>query len=296
MQLIKISPRGFCTGVINAFAITKNVALNNPNKKIYMLGWLVHNEHVVKEMLDLGVIVLDDKIKDRKSLILEIDNTDEPIVIFSAHGTDQKVIDLAKKRNLRVIDLTCVYVTQTHDLIKEKLNEGYNVFYIGVSNHPETISALSIDEKIILLESAEDVNKLKCPDKKIFVTNQTTISIYEFYDVIKALRLKYKNIEFKNDICNATNERQDALINVVKTLDLVIVVGDRRSNNSLKLVEIGKTHNVESHLVSNINDLCDNWFIDKQKVGITSGASTPDKITQKIIDTIIQRYNPEIIE
>ena len=296
MKLFKISPRGFCSGVINAFTIAKNVAINNPNKKIYMIGWLVHNENVVKEIESLGITVLDDRKKDRKSLIMEIDPVDEPIVLFSAHGTDKKIIDLAKNRKLRVIDLTCVYVTQTHDLVREKLDNGYKVLYIGLSNHPETISSLAISDDIILIEKKEDVEKLKIKDEKIFVTNQTTISIYEFYDVIKTLRHLYKNIEFRNDICNATTERQDALINLIKFLDLVIVVGDQRSNNSLKLVDIAKKNHVDAYLVSNNKELCNNWFKNKMNVGLTSGASTPDYITQSIIDKIVEWYGPEIIE
>lgn len=296
MKLIRISPRGFCSGVINAFAITRNLANANKDKKIYMIGWLVHNAFVVKQMEELGVITLDDRLTDRETLINSIDPTGEPIVIFSAHGTDPKIIALAKQRKLRVVDLTCVYVTQTHDLINEKIAAGYTVLYIGVNDHPETISALSLSDRVILLESAKDVKKLTLPDRQLFVTNQTTISIYEFYDVIKALREKYQSIEFRNDICNATNERQEALINLSEQLDLLIVVGDQRSNNSLKLVDIGVNKNIESYLVSSANDLQDIWFANKNKVGITSGASTPDEVTQAVIDAIINKYHPDTIE
>lgn len=291
MKLIKITPQGFCSGVINAFEITKNVVKNNPDKKIYMIGWIVHNEYVVKEMMSLGVIVLDDRKSDRKSLVNSIDPTNEPIVLFSAHGTDPKIIELATKRGLRVIDLTCVYVENTHDLIREKLSENYKVLYIGVNNHPETAAALSLSTKIILLEYPQDVDKLEIKEnEKIFVTNQTTISIYEFYGIIKALRTKYKNIEFRNDICNATNERQEALMNFVDNLDLVIVVGDKRSNNSLKLVSVAKNKNVESYLVSHVSDLKDHWFLNKKVVGITSGASTPDYLTEAVIKEICDKY------
>lgn len=291
MKLIKITPQGFCSGVINAFEITKNVVKNNPEKKIYMIGWIVHNEYVVKEMTSLGVIVLDDRKSDRRTLVNSIDPTNEPIVLFSAHGTDPKIIQLATERGLRVIDLTCVYVENTHDLINEKLSENYKVLYIGVNNHPETAAALSLSPKVILLEVPEDVDKLKIKEnEKIFVTNQTTISIYEFYGVIKALRAKYKDIEFRNDICNATNEHQEALMNMVNNLDLVIVVGDKRSNNSLKLVSVAKNKNVESYLVSHVSDLKDHWFLNKKMVGITSGASTPDYLTDAVIKEICDKY------
>lgn len=291
MKLIKITPQGFCSGVINAFEITKNVVKNNPDKKIYMIGWIVHNEYVVKEMTSLGVIVLDDRKSDRRTLVNSIDPTNEPIVLFSAHGTDPKIIQLATERGLRSIDLTCVYVENTHDLINEKLSENYKILYIGVNNHPETAAALSLSPKIILLEVPRDVDKLDIKEnEKIFVTNQTTISIYEFYGIIKALRAKYKDIEFRNDICNATNERQEALMNMLDNLDLVIVVGDKRSNNSLKLVSLAKNKNVESYLVSHVSDLKDYWFSNKKRVGITSGASTPDYLTDAVIKEICDKY------
>ncbi len=295
MQLIKISPRGFCSGVINAFAIAKNVARANPGKKIYMLGWLVHNEHVVAQMRGLGITVLDDRQKDRKTLVEQIDPAGEPIVIFSAHGTDHRVIELARRRNLRVVDVTCVYVTKTHDLIKEKLAAGHQILYIGVANHPETASALALSDKIVLLQTPEDAKNLSLRDERLFVTNQTTISIYEFYGVIKQLRKKYANIEFRNDICNATNERQEALMNAADGLDLVLVVGDPRSNNSLKLVEIAKARGIEAHLVPAAGDLRDDWFAGKARVGLTSGASTPDEITQAVIDAITAKYAPEVV-
>ncbi|WP_027119356.1 4-hydroxy-3-methylbut-2-enyl diphosphate reductase [[Mycoplasma] testudinis] len=295
MELIKINPQGFCSGVINAFAITKNVVANNPNKKIYMIGWLVHNEYVVKEMTQLGIIVLDDRKEDRKKLVSKIDPSGEPIVIFSAHGTDPKIIEYATKRGLRAIDATCVYVTNTHDIINEKLATGHQVLYIGVRNHPETAAALSLNPKIKLLETPEDVAKLDIKDEKIFMTNQTTISIYEFYGIIKSLRKRFKNIECKNDICNATNERQEALMyhldkNISEGLDLVIVVGDKRSNNSQKLVSIAKEKNVESYLLSHVADINPEWFKNKQRVGITAGASTPDYLTDEIIKEICKKF------
>lgn len=255
MHLYKISPRGFCSGVINAFTITRNLAAANPGRKIYVVGWLVHNAAVIAEMSRLGITTLDDRKADRMSLVAQINPSENPIVVFSAHGTDPRALALARERGLRVVDVTCVYVTRTHELILEKISEKKQVLYIGVRNHPETISALALHPSIILLETPEDVDALNIADDDLFVTNQTTISIYEFYGIVKALRKKYRNIEFRNDICNATNERQEAVMAIAETLDLLIVVGDQRSNNSRKLVDIGNKNNVCSHLVADASDI-----------------------------------------
>lgn len=296
MRLYKISPRGFCSGVVNAFAITRNLAAANPGRKIYVVGWLVHNAAVIDEMSRLGVTTLDDRETDRLELVSRIDPSENPIVVFSAHGTDPRALSLAQKRGLRVIDVTCVYVTRTHELISEQIAANKQVLYIGVKNHPETVSALAIHPSVTLLEKPEDVDALSYPDEGLFVTNQTTISIYEFYGIVKALRKKYRNIEFRNDICNATNERQEAVIALAETLDLLIVVGDQRSNNSKKLAEIGMGKGITSHLVTEAKEIDWKWFNGKERVGVTSGASTPDNLTNGVFDAIVRRLKPEIIE
>lgn len=284
MKLTKITPRGFCKGVVDAWVICKQVAKQYPNKKKYMIGWLVHNQEMIKEMEKMNIETLDDKLSSREKIIDSIDPSDNPIVIFSAHGTDPKIIEAAKQKGLTVFDATCRYVTDTHNLIQEKLEQDYQILYIGVKNHPETISCLSFDKDIILLETKEDALNLNISfDKKIFVTNQTTISIYDFEDIIDVLQDKYENIEFKNDMCFATKERQDAVIQMDSTIDLLLVVGDKRSNNSKKLVDIGLKKGVESHLISCPKDIDDSWLINKKHVGITSGCSTPTWITNYVI-------------
>lgn len=284
MKFTKITPRGFCKGVVDAWVICKQVAKEYPDKKKYMVGWIVHNLEVIKDVEKMGIQVLDDSCVTRSDLIDSIDATDKPVVIFSAHGTDPKIIQKAKDKGLIVYDATCKYVTKTHILIEEKLKENYQIIFIGVKNHPETLSALSFSDKIILVETKKDVENLELKsNEKIFVTNQTTISVYDFEDVIKELKNRFSNIEFKNDICNATKDRQDAVINMPDDIDLLLVVGDKRSNNSKKLVDIALKKGVESHLIFSSKDIDDNWFKNKKHLAITSGCSTPTWLTNYVI-------------
>lgn len=284
VKLTKIIPRGFCKGVVDAWAVCKQVAKKYPNKEKYMIGWLVHNIEMIKEMEKLNIKTLDDKDISREEIIDSIDSSDKPVVIFSAHGTNPKVIQKAKDKGLIVFDTTCKYVNDTHELIREKIKENYKIIYIGVKKHPETISALSLDKNIILVENKNDAINLNLNnDFKFFVTNQTTISIYDFEEVIEVLKNKYKNIEFKNDICLATKERQDAVIQLNDDIDLLLVVGDQRSNNSKKLVDIGTKKNIESYLIMSPKDIQDEWLLNKKHIAITSGCSTPTWITNYVI-------------
>lgn len=284
MKITKITPRGFCKGVVDAWVVCKNVAKQYPNNPKYMIGWLVHNQEMIKEMEKLNIKTLDDKAISRKEIIASLDPSENAVVIFSAHGTDPKIIQEAKDRGFIVYDTTCKYVTKTHNIIQEKLQEGYQIIFIGVKNHPETLSSLSFSKEIILVENETDVDNINLKkDKKIFVTNQTTISIYDFENVINKLKIKFQNIEFKNDICNATKERQEAVINLEDDVDLLLVVGDKRSNNSKKMVEIGKKKNIESHLISSTQDIKEEWFTNKKHLAITSGCSTPTWLTNYVI-------------
>ncbi len=290
MKLTKITPRGFCKGVVDAWALCRKVAKENPNKEIYLIGWLVHNKNMIEDIEKLSIKTIDDVNISREEIISSIDKNKNPIVIFSAHGTNPKVIEYARNIGLEVYDATCIYVTNVQKLIKEKINNGYQIIYIGVRNHPESNSILSLHSSIQFVSDINDIDKIVIdPNNKIFVTNQTTISIYEFYDIVKRLKIKYKNIEFKNDICNAAKERQEAVINMDDTIDLLLVVGDKKSNNTNKLCQMGIKKNVETYLVSNLSEIDYNWFINKKHVGITSGCSTPTWVTNSII-TKLEEY------
>ncbi len=289
MEVIKLVPRGFCEGVVQAWATALKIAKKYPDRNIFMLGWLVHNQHLIDEMYDHNIKLLDDTNKSRYQLIADLDINLEPIIILSAHGTAGDVYQLIAKRGFLMFDTTCRYVIATHEIIKQKLLEGYQIIYLGKNNHPETIAALAIDSKIKLVATCDDVAQLTLDDNKLFVTNQTTISFYDFQAIVQALRLRFKNIEFRNDICNATKVRQEAVMKMDRSIDLCIVVGDQKSNNSKKLVEVAQKQGFKAHLVSDVNQLNVKWLTGVNKVAVTSGASTPTKITRAVVE-FLERY------
>lgn len=291
MKITKITPRGFCQGVVSAWMTAKKIKEENPNKKVYMIGWLVHNKSLIDSLHELGIETIDDTNTSRYDIVNSFKKNKNEIIIFSAHGTDERAIELAKNKSLIFFDTTCEYVKKTQEIIKDKIKDNYKIIFIGKSNHPETISILSIDKSIIFIENEEDINKITFnKNEKYFLTNQTTISIYDFYKIIKKLKIILPRIEIKNDICTATQERQEAIINMDNSVDLLIVVGDKKSNNSNKLRDLGEEKGIESYLINDEKDLNDKWFKNKKHVAITSGASTPTWITTKVIKTIEEKW------
>lgn len=285
MKIIKISPRGFCFGVVNAWKIVQKTIQSNPNKRIFMLGWFVHNKNMLEEVSASNLFLLDDTHTSRYQLVQDLEVIDGDILILSAHGTDNKTKLLALQKGLEVIDTTCEYVYKTHDVIKEALSQNKTVIYLGKKNHPESLAAISIDKKILFITELEQLQNLKDYfDKEVVVTNQTTLSIYDleqYYDFIKKHFQKYV---LKNDLCVATQERQEALINLKMKLTKLIVVGDPKSNNSNQLLKIGKYKKIPNcYLVNNLKDLKQIVFSNDDIVGVTSGASTPTKTTNEII-------------
>jgi 4-hydroxy-3-methylbut-2-enyl diphosphate reductase len=281
MDIIKLTPRGFCKGVVRAIHII-NKALENDNlkKPIYMLGNIVHNKNIVKAFEEKGIIILDGS--SREEMLKKIN---EGTIIFTAHGVSDKIRDLALNKNLDIIDATCIDVTKTHDLIKEKLKEGYTVLFYGKSNHPETEGILGISDEIILIEEATDLSFLPPIKNKMIITNQTTMSYLELINVYEKLKVIYPQLELMNEVCSATRRRQEAVLNA-QDLDLIIVVGDKLSNNTRMLKEIALKKNVQAIQVETIVDLKNYNLTNYKKIGITAGASTPNAIVQEIIDNL----------
>ena len=281
MKVISITPRGYCKGVIKAIRAVKN-AINNPEikKPIYVLGYIVHNKYVVNELKDLGVITLDDTKTSRIDLIDEI--TDGTVVL-SAHGTDPTVKVKLKEKNIPFIDATCEDVQKTFDLIKQHDNLGYFTIYIGKRNHPEAIAAISLSKKIVLVETIDDIpNNIKGP---VFVTNQTTFSFIEIEHIIDKIISIYPNTLISEEICSATSQRQSAIIEYNKDVELCYIVGDPRSNNSKNLAIISRNlTNTKTFLIESVSDIDENDLIDISTVSVSSGASTPKYLTNKVIE------------
>ncbi|WP_138415758.1 4-hydroxy-3-methylbut-2-enyl diphosphate reductase [Aquibacillus sediminis] len=286
MEVIKIAPRGYCYGVVDAMVIAQN-AVKDPNlpRPIYILGMIVHNSHVTEAFKEEGVITLDGK--NRADLLEEIhDGT----VIFTAHGVSPEVKQRARDKGLTVLDATCPDVTRTHDLIREKVKQGYKVVYIGKKGHPEPEGAVGVaPNDVHLVQTEEDVEQLQLNHDKILVTNQTTMSQWDVYDVMQKVKEKYPQTDMVQEICMATQVRQEAVAEQAKEADLTLVVGDPKSNNSNRLAQVSKEiAGTEAYRIADVSEIDLNWLVDVRKVAVTAGASTPTPITKEVIKFIEQ--------
>ncbi|MFB6465786.1 4-hydroxy-3-methylbut-2-enyl diphosphate reductase [Cytobacillus sp. Hz8] len=281
MKVLKISPRGYCYGVVDAMVIARNAALDKSlPRPIYILGMIVHNKHVTDAFAEEGIITLDGK--NRKEILEKVDSG---TVIFTAHGISPEVKKLAKEKGLVTIDATCPDVTKTHDLILQKKEEGYQVIYIGKKGHPEPEGAVGVAPDIVhLVETKEDVESLQLTADKIIITNQTTMSQWDVSDNVKLLKEKFPHAEFYNEICLATQVRQEAVAEQAGKADVLIVVGDPKSNNSNRLAQVSKEiAETTAYRIADISELELDWIKSAKTVAVTSGASTPTPITKEVI-------------
>lgn len=285
MEVIKISPRGYCYGVVMALKMVKEARLDHPNENIYILGIIIHNKFIQEALNRLNIISLSDTSKSKMELLETIDSG---VVIFSAHGIAEDVIEKAKEKNLIIYNATCKDVTKTQDIIKDYLSNDFNIIYIGKANHPEALAAISIDKnRIKLVSSTNDLNDLTINDMTM-VTNQTTMSIYDTKEIIENIKAINPNVTIVNEICQATQKRQEALFNL-DNVDLLYVVGDKLSNNSNNLAKVGSISSKKSILIESVMDINDEDLINVNRVAVTSGASTPTSITNQVIN-YLEKY------
>ncbi|MCM3442098.1 4-hydroxy-3-methylbut-2-enyl diphosphate reductase [Metabacillus halosaccharovorans] len=290
MNIIKIAPRGYCYGVVDAMVIAKNAALDKSlPRPIYILGMIVHNKHVTDAFEEDGIITLDGK--NRLDILEKVD---QGTVVFTAHGVSPEVRRIAKEKGLVTLDATCPDVTKTHDLIREKEAQGYDVIYIGKKGHPEPEGAVGVAPQIVhLVESSEDVIKLNIQNEKVIVTNQTTMSQWDVADIMETVKEKFPHVEVHREICLATQVRQEAVAEQAKDADLTIVVGDPKSNNSNRLAQVSEEiAGTKAYRISDLSELKLEWLKDVQTVAVTAGASTPTPITKKVIK-FLEQYNPQ---
>lgn len=290
MKVLKISPRGYCYGVVDAMIIARNAALDKTlPRPIYILGMIVHNKHVTDAFEEDGIITLDG---ENRLEILE--KVDKGTVIFTAHGVSPEVRELAKRKGLVSIDATCPDVTVTHDLISEKTSEGYDIIYIGKKYHPEPEGAIGVAPHAVhLIETITDVENLDIQNEKLLVTNQTTMSQWDVVHIMDALKEKYPHIEVHKEICLATQVRQEAVAEQAGASDLLIVVGDPKSNNSNRLTQVSvEIANTPSYRISDVSELDVKWLEGVETVSVTAGASTPTLIVREVI-AFLEQFNPE---
>ncbi|WP_255991028.1 4-hydroxy-3-methylbut-2-enyl diphosphate reductase [Chitinolyticbacter albus] len=281
MHIILAQPRGFCAGVDRAIAIVEK-ALERFGAPIYVRHEVVHNKFVIEDLKAKGAIFIED-LAD-----VPPGNT----VIFSAHGVSQAVRAEAAERGLAVYDATCPLVTKVHLEVKRLREQGFEIIMIGHKGHPEVEGTMGQSQAgMYLVEDVEDVNTLAVADvEKLAYVTQTTLSVDDAQVVIDALRARFPHIvgPKKDDICYATQNRQDAVKQLARDVDLLIVVGSPNSSNSNRLREVGANLGIASYMVDNETELKPEWFDDHVKVGITAGASAPDILVQRVIDRIKQ--------
>jgi len=283
MNILLANPRGFCAGVDRAIEIVER-ALELHGAPIYVRHEVVHNKYVVDKLRDKGAVFVEElhEVPD--------DNT----VIFSAHGVSREVEDEATNRGLQVFDATCPLVTKVHLEVVKYARQGKEVILIGHEGHPEVEGTMgrydtSKGGRIILVESPEDVAtiQVKDPNTLAFVS-QTTLSVDDTKEIIDTLRERFPTIAApkQDDICYATQNRQDAVKALCSEVDLLLVVGASNSSNSNRLRELGERAGVESYLVAGAAHINDNWLEGKKTIGVTAGASAPEVLVQEVINKL----------
>ncbi|KGR78513.1 4-hydroxy-3-methylbut-2-enyl diphosphate reductase [Ureibacillus manganicus] len=290
MQVIKINPRGYCYGVVDAMVIARNASLDKTlPRPIYILGMIVHNKHVTDAFEKDGIITLDGD--NRKEIIEQVN---EGTVIFTAHGVSPEIREIARKKGLVAIDATCPDVTVTHDLIREKTKEGYDIIYIGKKGHPEPEGAIGVaPDHVHLVQNVGDVDLLQIDNEKLLVTNQTTMSQWDVKAAMDYLKEKYPHIEVHEEICQATQVRQEAVAKQAGEADLTIVVGDPMSNNSNRLAQVSQEiAGTNAYRIADISELKLEWLDGVEKIAVTAGASTPTPIVKEVI-AFLEKFDPK---
>ena len=255
-------------------------------RPLYIIGLIVHNRIAVQELTELGIITLDGP--DRAAILEEVT---EGTVIFTAHGISPRVKQRAMERGLHVLDATCPDVTKTHDLVKEFAERGYKVIYIGKKGHPEPEGVIGeAPESVYLVESTADLDTLPASlatYPHLLVTTQTTLSQWDTARLIASIRERYPQVEVHNEICMATQLRQEAVANMARGADLTIVVGDPRSNNTGRLVQVAEElAGSPAVRIESLADLKPELLEGKRRIAITSGTSTPTQLTRQVIQFV----------
>ncbi len=292
MEIILANPRGFCAGVDRAISIV-NRALDLFDAPIYVRHEVVHNKFVVDGLKDRGAIFVDE--------LNEI--PDDSTVIFSAHGVSKAVRNEAKNRGLKIFDATCPLVTKVHMEVSRTSRKNVECILIGHAGHPEVEGTMgqydSEEGGIYLVESAGDVAKLEVKNQdKLYFCSQTTLSVDDTSDVIDALQAKFPNIEGprKDDICYATQNRQDAVRAIASEVDLLLVVGAKNSSNSNRLREVAEKLGTTSYLIDTADNIEINWLTSIAKIGVTAGASAPAILVKQVIDRLKTLGGHEVTE
>jgi 4-hydroxy-3-methylbut-2-en-1-yl diphosphate reductase len=276
-RVLLASPRGYCAGVERAVETVRR-ALAHYGAPVYVRKQIVHNSHVVRELEGDGAVFVDSVY----------DVPEGATVVFSAHGVSPVVRAAADRRRLGAIDATCPLVTKVHTQARRYAAQGYRIVLIGHAGHEEVVGTTGeAPEAIVLVESVEDANRVELPVgvPSAYIT-QTTLSVDETREIIDVLRRRFPSIEgpAREDICYATSNRQWAVKELLSEVDLLLVIGSRNSSNSLRLVEVARAAHVEAHLVDDASEIDERWLDGVRVVGVTSGASAPERLVRGVCD------------
>ena len=293
MKILLANPRGFCAGVDRAVDIVER-ALDMLGKPIYVRHEVVHNRYVVTELRAKGAIFVEE--------LNEI--PEESVVVFSAHGVSQYVRDEARRRRLRVIDATCPLVTKVHLEVLKNRQDGYETILIGHRGHPEVDGTMgqydtASANAIFLVESTQDAERIQVRNtNKVAMVTQTTLSLDDTAEIIKILVERFPGIRRprKDDICYATQNRQNTVKKLVEVCDLMLIVGSKNSSNSNRLHEIAVKQGVESYLIDMPSEILPKWLIGKKCIGLSAGASAPETLVKQVVQKLKDYGATEAVE
>ena len=291
IKIYLAGPRGFCAGVDRAILMVEE-ALKKYGNPVYVRHEIVHNKYVVEDLKEKGAIFIDE--------LNEIKDLSRP-VIFSAHGVPKSVPDEAKNLNLLYFDATCPLVSKIHREVENFEKQNLPIILIGHHNHPEVIGTMGqIKSSIHLVENEKDVELLKLDNnKKIAYVTQTTLSVDETKEIIKAIKKKFNDViePRKNDICYATTNRQDAVKKIASNCEVFFVIGAYNSSNSIRLVEVAKKYGAgKSILLENIEQFDEKIFKNINSIGLTASASAPEILVQNFIELLEKKFDIELIQ
>ncbi|MEK6277772.1 MAG: 4-hydroxy-3-methylbut-2-enyl diphosphate reductase [Actinomycetota bacterium] len=288
-KVVLAAPRGYCAGVDRAVQAVEH-ALDLYGPPIYVRKEIVHNKHVVQELSKRGAIFVEE----------ETEVPEGEMVVFSAHGVSPAVHENAASRELRTIDATCPLVTKVHVEARKFAAEGYTIVLIGHEGHEEVEGTTGeAPDSIVLVQTADEVDQLDVPDpEKVAFITQTTLSVDETAQIIDRLRRKFPKIVSpkSDDICYATTNRQIAVKQLARECDLVLVIGSTNSSNSNRLVEVAREHGADSYLIDNHTQVREQWLEGVETVGVTSGASAPEELVERLVESFRERGAEDVSE
>ena len=275
MEVLLAAPRGFCAGVIRAVDVV-DLCLERFGTPVYVRKEIVHNPFVVSNLREKGAIFVE-----------ELDEVpDDQLVVFSAHGVSPSVWQDSRERGLKVIDATCPLVTKVHLEALKYAKDGYSILLIGHKGHDEVLGTMGEAPEVSqLVEDVERARTVEVPDPdRVVVLTQTTLSVSDTAEVVKALEERFPNMLTRNDICYATSNRQEAVKAISGDVDVVLVIGAQNSSNCNRLREVAEAEGVAAYLVNGPEEIQESWLDGARRVGVTSGASTPELLVNRVVD------------